>query len=227
MRCGIGSRRWGWNRDARSQRGARPNSWGGAVRPRGVLASWVFSRAKPFSARKLSKAVSDLVFVHRVGFSQNKLGVLVSVRPAGIADLNFRHPGRYAQETEVLRRYCLSVYLPNHDSLLPGHVLWPGVATGEEKTFSQHGLSLGFNTAFAEGTFYEQPLLATYYYGHPTGGHLARLYLVESFQLGNLVQALLTVETKYANLYVPVSDKAIIQRLQRRLTLLQAGQPKA
>src|ERR1039458_6733402 len=29
------------------------------------------------------------------------------------------------------------------------------VATGEEKTFSQHGLSLGFNTAFAEGTFYE------------------------------------------------------------------------
>src|ERR1039457_3465874 len=128
MRCGIGSRRWGWNRDARSQRGARPNSWGGAVRPRGVLASWVFSRAKPFSARKLSKAVSDLVFVHRVGFSQNKLGVLVSFRPAGIADLNFRHPGRYAQETEVLRRYCLSVYLPNHDSLLPGHVLWPGRA---------------------------------------------------------------------------------------------------
>jgi hypothetical protein len=50
---------------------------------------------------------------------------------------------------------------------------------------------------------------------------------VESFQLGNLVQALLTVETKYANLYVPVSDKATIQRLQRQLTLLKAGQPKA
>lgn len=101
------------------------------------------------------------------------------------------------------------------------------VATGEEKTFSQHGLSLGFNTAFAEGTFYEQPLLATYYYCDHISGHLARLYLVESFQLGNLVQALLTVETKYANLYVPVSDKATIQRLQRRLTLLKAGQPKA
>jgi hypothetical protein len=101
------------------------------------------------------------------------------------------------------------------------------VATGEEKTFSQHGLSLGFNTAFAEGTFYEQPLLATYYYCDHISGHLARLYLVESFQLGNLVQALLTVETKYANLYVPVSDKATIQRLQRQLTLLKAGQPKA
>src|ERR1022692_3466158 len=52
------------------------------------------------------------------------------------------------------------------------------VATGEEKTFSQHGLSLGFNTAFAEGTFYEQPLLATYYYcdlhQRPSGPSLPR-----------------------------------------------------
>jgi hypothetical protein len=100
------------------------------------------------------------------------------------------------------------------------------VATGEEKSFSQHGLALGVNTAFAEGKFYEQPQLAMYYYCDRIKADVASLYLVESFQLGHLVQAELTVKTEYAKLYVPVSDQAVIQRLQRRLDRLKAKQTK-
>ncbi|MGO9269782.1 MAG: restriction endonuclease [Terriglobia bacterium] len=100
------------------------------------------------------------------------------------------------------------------------------VATGEEKKFSQHGLALGVDTVFAEGKFYEQPQLATCYYCERIDGNLATIYLVESFQHGRLIQAKMTVETKYANLYVPVSDKAAIQRLQRRLDHLKATEAK-
>jgi hypothetical protein len=96
------------------------------------------------------------------------------------------------------------------------------VATGEEKTFSRDGLKLGFNTTFTAGTFYEQPRLAYFYYCDHVEGDTATLYLVESFQLGRLIRAKLAVKTEYANLYVPVTDKASIQRLQRRLSEVKA-----
>jgi hypothetical protein len=48
--------------------------------------------------------------------------------------------------------------------LLVPDVTVSDVAKGEEHTFSQHGLALGFNTKFEEGKFYTQPQLATYYY---------------------------------------------------------------
>jgi len=95
------------------------------------------------------------------------------------------------------------------------------VATGEEKTFSQDGLKLGFNTTFTASAFYEQPRLAHFYYCDHIEGDIATLYLVESFQLGRLIRAKLAVKTGYANLYVPVSDKATLQRLQRRLAELK------
>jgi hypothetical protein len=100
------------------------------------------------------------------------------------------------------------------------------VATGEEKTFSQHWLALGVDTVFAEGKFYEQPQLATYYYCDRINGNLATIYLVESFQHGRLIQAKMIVETKYANLYVPVSDKVVIERLQHRLSRLRPKEAK-
>jgi hypothetical protein len=91
------------------------------------------------------------------------------------------------------------------------------VATGEEKTFSQEGLKLGFNNEFTVGTFYEQPRLAFFYYCDRIDGDIATLYLVESFQLGKLIRAKLAVKTEFSNLYVPVTDKVTLQRLQRRL----------
>ena len=105
--------------------------------------------------------------------------------------------------------------------LLVPNVRVRNVATGEEKTFSQDGLKLGFNTAFALGAFYEEPRLANFYYCDHIEDDFATLYLVESFQLGRLIRAKLAVKTEYANLYVPVSNKATLQRLQRRLAELK------
>ncbi len=112
------------------------------------------------------------------------------------------------------------------------YLLAPGVkvrnvATGEEKTFSHLDLKLGVNNAFAEGQFYEQPQLAMYYFCDSVKDDLAHLYLVESFQLGRLIQAEFTVKIEYANRYVPTSDEAVIQRLQRRLDDLKARQTKS
>jgi hypothetical protein len=100
------------------------------------------------------------------------------------------------------------------------------VATGEEKTFSQLDLALGLNNEFSQGHFYEQPQVASYYYCESIEGNLATLCLVESFQHGNLLQATLPVKTEYANRYVPVSDKVVIQRLERRLASYKSAKAR-
>lgn len=106
------------------------------------------------------------------------------------------------------------------------HLLVPDVklhdiATGEVTTFSRHDLPLGLNTTFAVGTFYEQPIIAAYYYCDEINSGLASIYLVESFQVGNLIQAKFTASVENAKFYIPVSDKAVLQRLQRRLDRLK------
>jgi hypothetical protein len=98
------------------------------------------------------------------------------------------------------------------------------VSTGEEKTFSRHGLAIGVNNEFTEGQFYEQPELASFYFCESNKDGMVHLYLVESFQHGRLIQADLIVEAKYADRYVPVQDKTIIERLQRRLARLNRCQ---
>jgi hypothetical protein len=41
--------------------------------------------------------------------------------------------------------------------------------------------------------------------------------MVESFQLANLITMEFTQHTKYSPFYIPVTDKKIINRLNRRL----------
>jgi hypothetical protein len=106
------------------------------------------------------------------------------------------------------------------------HLLLPDVkvttiASGEEATFHRHGLPLGIDTSFAEGTFYEDPNLAAFYYCDRLDGGLAFMYLVESFQAGSLIQAHFSCPTENSKYYVPVKDNAILQRLQRRLDNLK------
>jgi len=112
-----------------------------------------------------------------------------------------------------------TMFEPN---LLSPDVVVKNVATGEQKAFRRYDLKLGFNTIFEVGTFYEQPSNQMYYYCDEIKGDIARLYLIESFQLGQLIQAEYTVETQYANYYVPVSDQTTIQRLHLRLERLKA-----
>jgi hypothetical protein len=97
------------------------------------------------------------------------------------------------------------------------------VITGQQQSFSQDRLAMGVNNAFVVGQFYEQPQVAMYYFCESIVGELAHLYLVESFQHGRLIQAKLEMEMKYADRYVPVTDRSVLQRLQRRLNALKGG----
>ena len=98
------------------------------------------------------------------------------------------------------------------------------VGTGDQRMFRQRDLEFGVNNVFAAGQFYEQPQMASYYYCDSVNDDLAHLYLVESFQHGHLLQAEFTVKTEFATRYIPVSDKVVIERLQRRLDRLKNNQ---
>jgi hypothetical protein len=76
------------------------------------------------------------------------------------------------------------------------------------------------------GQFYENPQLAMHYFCESIQGDLAHLFLIESFQHGQLIQVEFLQETKYSDSYVPVADKATMERLQRRLRVIK-GQSRA
>jgi hypothetical protein len=107
-------------------------------------------------------------------------------------------------------------------ALLPSDIKVKNLATGEEITFTEGELALGIDTVFEVGKFYEQPKFGNYYYCGEIKGNVATMYLVESFQLGQLFQVEYWQETKYANLYIPVTEKRTIQRLQRRFDKMMA-----
>lgn len=56
-----------------------------------------------------------------------------------------------------------------------------------------------------------------YYYCDSIQGDLVRWHLIESFQNGEKITATMTQEIKYSPQYIPVADKKILNRLQRRL----------
>jgi hypothetical protein len=91
-------------------------------------------------------------------------------------------------------------------------------------TVSRHGLALGTAERFEPGVFYEQPQSEYFYYCEAINGELATLYLVESFQMGHLIQAELTVQMKFASHYAPVSDPEVIARLKRRFARMKRKQ---
>ncbi len=95
------------------------------------------------------------------------------------------------------------------------------VSTGEERAFKYSDLALGLDTSFVQGKFYEAPGLGYFYFCEQVEGGIAHIWMVESFQLGQLVQARLTMDAKYGKHYIPVTDKSTIERLQRRLERLQ------
>lgn len=104
--------------------------------------------------------------------------------------------------------------------LVPG-VKVKNVSTGDENTFRRHDLPLGLNSSFSPDTFYELPTLAAYYYCESVDGEQAMMYLVESFQTGKLFQAQFLLAAESAKFYVPVTDRDVITRLQRRLDRLR------
>jgi hypothetical protein len=104
------------------------------------------------------------------------------------------------------------------------HLLSPkvnvlNVNTGENTVFNLGDLGTYLTNIFEQGKFYEQPAIGSFFYCERISGDLADIYLIESYQLGMLIQAELVIATKHANFYNPVSDgdKGVLRRLQRRL----------
>jgi hypothetical protein len=112
------------------------------------------------------------------------------------------------------RQFDLSLLVPDVDVR--------NISAGESTRMSRHGLALGTAQCFEAGTFYEQPQLSSYYYCDQIVGGLATIYLVESFQLGSLLQAVFKVETRYASYYTAVRDSSIVERLKRRLAEIKS-----
>lgn len=101
--------------------------------------------------------------------------------------------------------------------LLQPDVLVENILSGESQTISRQGLALGSADCFRPGKFYEHPQNGYFYYCEAIEGEDAKIYLVESFQHGDLIRAELTMNAKLSNHYWEVTDKRSIARLGRRL----------
>jgi len=88
------------------------------------------------------------------------------------------------------------------------------VVTGEDWTFGQ---ALKFDTVLRPGGFYVQPALGFSYYCQSVDDSQATIFLVESYQHGNLFQAKLRQSVDEAYHYLEIEDQAEIGRLQKLL----------
>jgi Restriction endonuclease len=95
-------------------------------------------------------------------------------------------------------------------------VIYTNVITGEASRFTIDQLPLGAVRVSAGG-FYFIPHPLMYYYCAAIQGDTVHWHLIESFQNGEKITATLTQDIKYSPHYIPVSDRKILNRLQRRL----------
>lgn len=72
------------------------------------------------------------------------------------------------------------------------------------------------------GSYYFMYFPLRYYYCDSVSGGRMTLYLVESFQMGELLQAVFKQETKYIAHYMPLTDKGIEARLHQRLQRMKS-----
>jgi hypothetical protein len=98
------------------------------------------------------------------------------------------------------------------------------VLTGKEHVFQRHDLPLGVGTKFEVGKFYEHSPVG-FYYCERVEGSLVILILVESFQMGKLMQATLTIDIRNEKYYLPVTDETTLQGLRRRLEQYRSAWP--
>jgi hypothetical protein len=96
-------------------------------------------------------------------------------------------------------------------------VIYTNVQTGEETHFSLDQLPLGAKRA-EPGSFYFNLHPLRYLYCDSVEGELITWHLVESFQCGDMNRGTFTQKAQYSVYYIPVTDKVIIKRLERRLS---------
>lgn len=106
-------------------------------------------------------------------------------------------------------------------SLFAGRVVYTNALSGEMLKFGFDQLPLGSRDVIpGQYYFLYHPLI--YYRCESIDGDTVVWTLVESFQSGELMRARFTQDIMYAQSYIPVSDKLIISRLERRLADYEA-----
>jgi hypothetical protein len=125
--------------------------------------------------------------------------------------------------TAVIRAKTIHGQNQLDPSILLPDVNVQNVNTGENTSFKYETLALGIGNSFLPRKFYEAPAHGYFYYCEQIKDGLPELYLVESFQHGHLIQAKLTMETKYGDRYVPVTERSTLQRLQQRLDQMKSS----
>ena len=111
-------------------------------------------------------------------------------------------------ESHVAQRLMTSVELKSIDGVLQYRARLADVP-------------FGFDTTLTPGRFYTDPGLGFNYYCDRISGDLVHLTLVESYQVGNLVQAEFTAKVDKAKGYVEIADKPTINRLEKMLARLR------
>ncbi|MBA4091432.1 restriction endonuclease [Sphingomonas sp. VDB2] len=96
-------------------------------------------------------------------------------------------------------------------------VIYTNVQTGEAIHFSLDQLPLGAKRV-EPGSFYFNLHPLRYFYCDSVEDELITWHLVESFQCGHMNRATFTQKIRYSAYYIPVTDKMIIKRLERRLS---------
>ena len=95
--------------------------------------------------------------------------------------------------------------------------------SGTSHTFDSKQLKLKFDTEFVPGKFYCQPIIEFFYYCEKIEGGIAYLYLVESYQHGDLFQVSFRQSINYSCYYLEVTNLDIIKRLKKLLIELKSG----
>ena len=94
-------------------------------------------------------------------------------------------------------------------------VCYENVLTGEKKICSLAELPLGQRNVEA-GKFYFLEFPLRYYYCEKVEKGIVTWILVESFQMNQLITAKMYQDIKYAEYYIPMTDRNILARLERR-----------
>lgn len=102
-------------------------------------------------------------------------------------------------------------------------VRYENVVTGEHIESDIRDLPVGHREPKV-GSYFFLYFPLRYFYCDSVSNGLMTVYLVESFQMGELVQAIFKQETKYAAHYIPLTDKKIEARLHQRLQRMKSQQ---
>ena len=124
-------------------------------------------------------------------------------------------------EIERIRARILNSDVRVELSAVSAQVAYENVLTGQKFETDLTAPPLG-GDALEVGKFYFLYFPLRYYYVEKIVGDQTELYVVESFQNGELISAIIGTSVAYSPFYVPVSDKKIIERLRQRLAHMKA-----